>query len=192
VAAAAPRADGPAAAHAAARGEAERIVSHRRKSGWNAVLLCVAAAGAARADPAGPPSPADDLTLLALAVALSSGAPDADAAPAASASDPDAPPRTELVATVRAKALRLDEAPDAEPLLLLARRTSWATERLNLPALPVPGVVYRDVEVRLTVAGDVDDVAALLAEARRAARGIRIEREPQPAGADAPGRRAAP
>jgi hypothetical protein len=143
-----------------------------------AVLLCAAASGA-RADPAAPRAPADELTLLALAVALSCAAPEAAAGdPPPATAGPDAPPRTELVATVRARSLRFDEVPDAEPLLLLARRTSWRAERLNLPARPEPGVVYRDVEVRLTVAGDVDDVTDLLAEAQRAARGIRVDQEP--------------
>jgi hypothetical protein len=184
VAAVPARGDGPAAA--AARGGAEPIVAHRTTWGWVAALLC-AAASAARADPAEAPTPPDDLTLLALALALSSSdAPHGAGAPSGAASDPDAPPRTEIVATVRAKALRLDEVPDAEALLVLARRTSWTAERLNLPVRPEPGAVYRDVEVRLTVAGDLDDVTALLAEARRAARGIRIEPEPPPSDADVP------
>jgi hypothetical protein len=46
---------------------------------------------------------------------------------------------------------------------------------VNLPARPEPGVVYRDVEVRLTLATDVDGLAAMLREAKQAARGLRLE-----------------
>ncbi len=99
---------------------------------------------------------ADDATVVALAVALPcAGEP--EAAPP----DPAAgrPAEVELVATVRAKALRFDEVPAADVLLPQggARRWGWRTERVNLPAQPEPGVVYRDVEVRLTVSGDRDE-----------------------------------
>jgi hypothetical protein len=157
-------------------------MAQRWTAAWVAVVFWTAAGGA-RAEGAG--QPPDDLALLALAVALSASEAQASAAAPPLASGPDAPPRTELAATVRAKALRLDEVPDAEPLLALARRTSWTAERLNLPARPEPGVIYRDVEIRLTVAGELEDVTALLEEARRAASGIRLEPEPPSAQGDA-------
>lgn len=117
---------------------------------------------------------ADDATVVALAVALPSvGEP--EAAPPDSAAG--RPAEVELVATVRAKALRFDEVPTADVLLPQggARRWCWRTERVNLPAQPEPGVVYRDVEVRLTVSGDRDEVTSVLARAKRTARGIRFE-----------------
>jgi hypothetical protein len=144
----------------------------------------------ARATPAeggdDPTAAADDPTLIALAVALSCAEPPESAA----GRDGTAPARDaemELVATVRARTLRFDEVPSAEALLRAAAggKVTWRAERVNLPLHPVPGVVYRDVRVRLTVGSDAEGIAALLREARRASRGIRIE-DTTPARVDAP------
>ena len=151
---------------------------------WSSALVAFVAAGvsaAARAD-AGAPPLADDPTLVALAVALScADAPDA-AMPGAAATPPGAP-EVELVATVRASSLVFDEVPKLDAILRGkgARRLAWKAERVNLPERPDPGFVYRDVVVRVTVAGDLDDLTALLADAKRASRGLRIETPPPPA-----------
>ena len=148
---------------------------------WSSALVAFVAAGvsaAARAD-AGAPPLADDPTLVALAVALScADAPDA-AMPGAAATPPGAP-EVELVATVRASSLVFDEVPKLDAILRGkgARRLAWKAERVNLPERPDPGFVYRDVVVRVTVAGDLDDLTALLADAKRASRGLRIETPP--------------
>ncbi|HEX9050756.1 MAG TPA: hypothetical protein VF841_09510 [Anaeromyxobacter sp.] len=168
------------------------------------VAAAAAATGAAlapRAARAGDPgqgggaSLADDRTLVALAVALAC-APDASQAgprpPAGlEASAPaDGGPQLELVATVRARALRFDVVPRAE---LLPRgpgrgKTAWKAERVNLPMHPEPGVTYRDVAVRLVVTSDPQGLAALLREASRAAAGIRME-QAGPLAAPGPARR---
>lgn len=145
---------------------------------WAVVLLLAAgAAGRARAEAAGAAPLADDPTLIALAVSLAC----ADA-PEASAGVPAEPPRAasgpeiELVATVRARSLRFDVVPKENVTSRGSkRRTVWKTERVNLPAHPEPGVVYHDVEVRLTISSTVEELASLIAEAQRAAKGIRID-----------------
>jgi hypothetical protein len=79
---------------------------------------------------------------------------------------------------VRARSLRFDEVPTASVLFRdgAPRRTSWKAERVNLPARPVAGVTYEDVQVRLTIASDVEELSSLLREAKLASRGVRIER----------------
>jgi len=124
---------------------------------------------AARADPALAP---DDATLTALALALAAAPPPEDLA-AARVGDG---PRIELVATVRAARLVFDEAPRLRVAYGgAAGHLAWRAERTNLPARVQSRQVYEDVVVRVTVVGPVDEVAALLEDARRAARGIRIE-----------------
>ena len=122
---------------------------------------------------------ADDPTLIALAVALSCAeAPDVVEAPSAAPSGPAAEgPELELVATVRAKALRFDEVPKVDVVFKGTgkRRTAWKTERVNLPAHPEPGVTYRDVQVRLTITTDFEELGSMLQQAQRASRGVRIE-----------------
>ena len=152
---------------------------------WLAAAIAVLLGGAipAKAPAAevqGDASPlADNATLIALAVALScADAPEAVAAPPAEPSGVSAAgPELELVATVHAKALRFDEVPKVNVVFRGdgKRRTVWKTERVNLPAHPEAGVTYRDVQVRLTVTSDIDELASLLNEAKRASRGIRIE-----------------
>jgi hypothetical protein len=152
------------------------------------VLLVLAGSSprAARGDTDGGPL-ADDPTLIALAVALSCA--DAAAGPAGAWDGVTPAPgaEVELVATVRARTLRFDEVPSADALLRAsaAAKAVWRAERVNLPAHPEPGVVYRDVRVRLTVASDANGLAALLREAKKAAGGIRME-EPQAAPVAAP------
>jgi hypothetical protein len=147
----------------------------RVSSGWVATVLGLLVAASPRAalgEGEGSAPVADDPTLIALAVALACAEPLAP---------PDGPApggsEIELVTTVRARSLRLDAIPRLDGVLRGAsgRRTSWRAERVNLPARPEPGVVYRDVEVRLTLATDVDGLAAMLREAKQAARGLRLE-----------------
>jgi hypothetical protein len=133
---------------------------------------------------------ADDRTLVALAVALAC----ADA-PQAEPSPPSGPelsvpandgPELELVATVRAKALKFDVVPKTQVIFHGSgrRKTTWKTERVNLPMHPEPGVTYRDVAVRLTVTSDIQELVALLREAKNASTGIQMEADP-PAAAPA-------
>jgi hypothetical protein len=152
----------------------------------------VVPAKAFSAEAQGDASPlADDATLIALAVALScADAPQVvEAAPAAAPAEPAATgPELELVATVHAKALTFQDVPKVNVVFKGngKRRTVWKTERVNLPAHPEPGVTYKDVQVKLTVTSDIDELASLLNEAKRASRGIKIENGATPAPAAAP------
>jgi hypothetical protein len=146
-----------------------------------AILLGGAIPGEVRAVEAqGDPSPlGDDATMIALAVALScADGPDARTAPPAepSATGPSGP-EVELVAVVRAKALRFDEVPTVDVVFRGSRprRTVWRSERVNLPARPQPGVTYENVQLKLTITGDLDELTSLLREAKRASRGVRLE-----------------
>jgi hypothetical protein len=135
--------------------------------------------GAAEAEADAAPL-ADDATFIALAVALScADAPDAVAAPPPTEPSqvPAAGPELELQATVRAKSLRFEEVPKVDVVFRGSglRRTAWKAERVNLPAHPVAGVTYEDVQVRLTITSDLDELSSLLREAKRASRGVRIE-----------------
>jgi hypothetical protein len=157
-----------------------RMAGARRWAGV-VVALLAAARPRASADEPDPAKPvADDPTLIALAVALSCAEPPE----AAEGQDGGSgAPEIELVATVRARSLRLDTVPRLDGALLggAGRRTAWRTERVNLPARPEPGVAYHDVEVRITLRTDVDGLAAMLREAKRAARGLRLDdAEPPP------------
>ncbi len=124
---------------------------------------------------------ADDATVVALVLALSCGGtrqvPPGDAARGGGT-------EVELVARVRAKSVRFDQVPAASDLLGSGgmRQRSCRMHRVNLPARPEPGVVYRDVEVKLTLWGDVQELIALLADARHAARGIRFSPDPDDLG----------
>jgi hypothetical protein len=55
-----------------------------------------------------------------------------------------------------------------------ARGATWRVERVNLPAQPQEGVAYRDVAVRVFLVATPDALETLLADARRAARSVRI------------------
>jgi hypothetical protein len=142
------------------------------------VLLVAGLPPAVRAETSASPL-ADDPTLIALAVALScADAPEAiEAAPQGPGGPAAGGPEIELVATVRAKTLKFDEVPKVDVVFrgTSKRRTVWKTERVNLPVHPQPGVVYRDVQVRLTISSDLDELTAMLRDAKRASRGIRIE-----------------
>jgi hypothetical protein len=124
---------------------------------------------------------ADDPTIVALAVALACASPEDGAAGGA---DPGrARGGLELAATVRAETLRFDVLPCSGALAGIARRAAFQASRVNLPARPEEGIVYRNVELRLTVRADADVMTGLLAEARRASRGVRLlpSRTPGPA-----------
>ena len=165
---------------------------------WVAVGLWVLGAlrGVALADDAAGANPlADDPTLIALAVALACApAPDGVEAPPAAppAVEPEGP-ELELVATVRAKSLRFDQVPTADVLFRGTgrRKTVWKTERVNLPVNPEPNVTYHDVQVRLTVTSDIEELTSMLREAKRASRGVRIDADP-PAVAPAAAKAAPP
>ncbi|HEX9402010.1 MAG TPA: hypothetical protein VF912_18010 [Anaeromyxobacter sp.] len=149
---------------------------------WGAAAAVLLVAGSTpRAGASGGGAPlADDPTLIALAVALScADAPEGAGRGSAAASPPATDPEIELVATVRAKALRFDEVPKVDVVLRGGgkRKAVWRTERVNLPMHPEAGVIYRDVELRISISSDVDELMAMLREARRAARGIRIDGE---------------
>ncbi len=150
-------------------------------SGWMAmgVVVLGGMAAPAIAEEGGSAPLADDAALIALAVSLScAGAPDAvTAEPPPSAAPAQAGPELELVATVRAKTLRFDEVPKVDVIFHgnTRRKTVWKTERVNLPVHPQPGVVYHDVQVRLTITSDVDELATMLRAAKLASRGVRIE-----------------
>lgn len=148
-------------------------------------VLClgawVADPSAARADTA--LASLDDSTLVALAVALGAApAPDLGDAGGAGVS---APSVVQLTARVHASALVFSAVPRVRVAFGGAQRTMWSSERVNLPTRITPGVVYRDVEVRLTVSGAPEDLMTLLADARSAARDLRLE-QAQAAVATAP------
>ena len=163
----------------------EALGWHMARPGTLALAAALAVVpGAARPDPAPPTVPIiDDRTLVALAVTLAC-AP-APEPPTERTATSDAEPELELIASVRAKSIVFDRVPDVKVRAALPAqvRTAWRAQRVNLPASPLPGVVYRDVQVKLTVTSTVDELGALLEEARRAAAGVRIEpEEPSAAG----------
>jgi hypothetical protein len=140
---------------------------------------------------------ADDRTLVALAVALAcADAPQAEPPPGGPELSGPANdgPELELVATVRAKALKFDVVPRTQVVFQGSgrRKTTWKTERVNLPMHPEPGVTYRDVAVRLTVTSDIEELAALLKEAKRASAGIVMEKDAPAADASSAKGRVAP
>lgn len=51
------------------------------------------------------------------------------------------------------------------------RRTVWETERINLPKPVQPGVIYRDVTVKLVIASWFDDVDRTVVEILRVSPG---------------------
>lgn len=143
---------------------------------WTAAALALAALwpSASRAEDRS--APLDDPTLIALAVALAVS-PAPQAGDVAAEPQPGDEGRLELVATVRAKTIVFDEVPKVNVSYTGSgpRRTVWKAERTNLPARVQPGVVYRDVTVRLTVRSTMEDMAVLLREAKGASRGLRVE-----------------
>ncbi len=146
----------------------------------------------------GSTSLADDRTLVALAVALAcADAPQAEPPPPGGR-EPSGPaddgPELELVATVRAKALKFDVVPRTQVVFQGSgrRKTTWKTERVNLPMHPEPGVTYRDVAVRLTVTSDIQELAALLREAKKASAGIQMEQQADPPAATEAGASGSP
>jgi hypothetical protein len=112
---------------------------------------------------------ADDPAMLALAIALArtpppSGAPSADEAGI-----------VELAGTVAADALVFAAVPTLRGANGAAPpRVWWTAETVNLPLAIEPGVAYRDVVIRFTLAGRMDEIWAMLLDAGEAARGIRI------------------
>jgi hypothetical protein len=161
-----------------------------------AAVALVLSPSARAAAQAAPTPLADEPTLIALAVSLScANAPEVEErAPAGVAVPAPDGPELELVATVRAKALTFDVVPKVDVKFSgsTPRRTTWKTERVNLPARPEPGVTYHDVAVRLTITSTIEELGRLLAEAQRAARGIRIERDDAASAAGPPTAAAAP
>jgi hypothetical protein len=142
-----------------------------------ALLPCLAAAAPEPAQ-----APVEDRALAALALALAvSPLPEAAAGRGAA---PGAP-ALEVAATVRVDALVFEEAPRVKVSLAAgARRVSWRAEVSNLPAEIEPGAIYRDVEVRLHLAGAPEAIAEILRDATLLASGIRME--PPPGDTSAP------
>jgi hypothetical protein len=139
------------------------------------LVAALAAAALLLAAPARAEAPGlapDDATLAALALALAAAPPPGDLAAARSGEGP----RIELVATVHAARLVYDEAPRLRVAYGgTSGRLAWRAERTNLPARVQPREVYEDVVVRVTLVGPIEEVAALIEDARAAARGIRVE-----------------
>lgn len=165
-------------------------MEQRRVYAIGFLAIAVALWPSARAAAQAAPTPlADDPTLIALAVSLScADAPEVDPRPPPALAPPAADgPELELVATVRAKALTFDEVPKATVTFSGSgpRRTTWKTERVNLPVHPEAGVTYHDVAVRLTITSTIEELGQLLAQAQRAARGVRVEPD-DPSAAAAP------
>jgi len=149
---------------------------------WCVVAVVAGALPAmARAGPAAQGALVDEPTLIALAVALAvSPAPAMWGAPAERGAAEA--PELELTATVHARSIVFTEVPHVRvsfagsgPL-----RTTWSTERVNLPAEVQAGVVYRDVQVKLTLASTPEQLEALLADARRLSRGVKVEPDAPP------------
>jgi hypothetical protein len=149
-----------------------------------AIALTFSAPSPARAEDDRGSAPLDDPTLIALAVALavSPAPPVVESAPGETAPATEEP-QLELVATVRAKSIVFEKVPQVNVTFTGngPRRTFWKTERSNLPARVEPGVVYRDVTVRLTVTSTMEDMAVLLRDAKSASPGLRVEAEDAPA-----------
>jgi hypothetical protein len=176
----------------------------RFESSWVGVALVILLGGtvpglARPAEAPGSAPLADDATMIALAVALScADAPETIPAPPSPSEVTPAGPELELVATVKAKSIKFDEVPKVNVVFHGngKRKTVWKTERVNLPAHPEPGVTYKDVQVKLTITSDIDELASLLSQAKKASRGVRIEGPDAaaPAGASAapPAAKAAP
>jgi hypothetical protein len=149
-----------------------------------AVALLALAPALVRAESHGGSAPLDDPTLIALAVALAvSPAPQVEEGVPAEPPPAREEPQLELVATVRAKSLVFEHVPTVDVTFTGngKRRTVWRTERTNLPARVEPGVVYRDVAVRLTLTSTMEDMAVLLRDAKSAARGLTVEPDDAPA-----------
>ena len=120
-------------------------------------LLVLAGMAQAAAAPAPPPSPSP-------------------LPPSAAGTDPD-PDSADIsfTATVKYRELRFDVVGDpkvefkggVDAPALGERRpltTVWHVERINLPSPLVPGVTYRDGEVRLTITTRFEDLGQLLAD----------------------------
>jgi hypothetical protein len=155
--------------------------------------LALATDGAAFAEaPALRSLDADEAPLAALALALAAvPVPQLGAAePGREAAIPE--PRVDVAVTLAARSVVFDEPPRIR--VTFGRpgppRAAWRLERRNLPARVEPGVEYRDVEVRLTLSATVDELASLVADARRVAGGLRGDDPGGPrGGADPPAQR---
>jgi len=145
----------------------------RRTPTLAALALALALALPARAGP--PEAPRDDATLAALAFALAA-APGAGQLPlGVEGPGADGAPSVEVAIDVAAREVVFD----ALPVVRVrsgegARGATWRVERVNLPARPQPGVAYRDVELRVFLVATPDAFEGLLADARRAAAGVRV------------------
>ena len=142
------------------------------------LALVALAAGPARPDDAVAP---DDATLAALAFALAS-APAAGQLPLGEAG-PGAggTPALELTLEIAAREVAFTVPPRVRPVSVSGpRRATWRVERVNLPAHVQAGVIYRDVTLRVFLVATPGAFEVLVADARRAASGLRVV--PAPAG----------
>jgi hypothetical protein len=134
-------------------------------------LLALAAPPARAQDGAAP----DEATLATLAFALAS-APAAGQLPLGEAG-PGAggAPAIELSLEVSARELLFEVPPRVRPVSVTGpRRATWRVERVNLPAHVQAGVVYRDVAVRVFLVATPGAFEVLVADARKAAAGLRL------------------
>ena len=98
------------------------------------------------------------------------------AACAASAQNTSAPPPSDaapdvaIFATVHARELRFDEAPQVNVTFTgnvngHPNQTVWHSDRTNLPDQVQPHVTYRDIGIRLTITSILPDIEQILDEA---------------------------
>jgi len=146
--------------------------SKRRPALIAAFALAALAAAPARGADGGP---RDDATLAALAFALASAAavgqlPLGEPGPGA-----DGAPAIEMTLEVAAREVSFEVPPRVRPVSVQGpRRATWRVERTNLPGHVQPGAVYRDVAVRVFLVATPGAFEVLVADARRAAAGMRI------------------
>jgi hypothetical protein len=141
-----------------------------------ALALAALAAAPARGADGAPP---DDAALAALAFALAS-APAAGQLPLGQPGPgAEDAPAIELTLEVAAREVTFEVPPRVRPVSVQGpRRATWRVERTNLPAHVQAGAVYRDVQVRVFLVATPGAFEVLVADARRAAAGMRISPAP--------------
>jgi hypothetical protein len=111
--------------------------------------------------------------------------------PAGTEQQPSVDPETadiSITATVRAREVRFETKPQVKVELFgqPERITEDRTERTNLPEEVQPGVTYRDVVVRLTIASVFADVDRTVAELLGTAPGSAVAPPLRPGGGEPP------
>jgi len=117
----------------------------------------------------------DDRALTALAFALATSPAAGQLPLGAPAPGSAGGAVVELTLEVSAREVTFQEAPRLHAVPEGApRRATWRVERVNLPSHLEPGVVYRDVIVRVFLVATPAALEALLADGRRAAASLRV------------------